>query len=333
MVTPGRRLLAVLTVLLSLAFFAADPAAAAAPGDSEGGTAKLRTALDEATRGYLDAKNALAASQAKQKDLTSQLTTLQTRYADATKAVGQVADAAYRSGRLGTISALLGSNSPEEFIERAYSLNAVAVTSSGKLKEMTDARDRVTTAKAEIEAAIADQQKQVQVMAARKKQAEDALIAAGGGASVPGFGGLSKTATPAPRNSDGSWPKESCSVDDPTTSGCITPRTLHAMQEAKKAGFTHYVSCYRPSGEGEHPKGRACDFAAAKTGFEGVASGADKTYGTNLANFFIKNADNLGVLYVIWFRRIWLPGSGWKSYSGCCDPAATHENHVHLSMY
>lgn len=332
MVTPGRRLLAVLTVLLSLAFFAADPAVAE-PGDSEGGTAKLRTALDEATRGYLDAKNALAASQAKQKDLTNQLATLQTRYADATKAVGQVADAAYRSGRLGTISALLGANSPEEFIERAYSLNAVAVTSSSKLADMADARDRVTTAKTEIDAAIADQQKQVQLMAARKKQAEDALIAAGGGASVPGFGGLSKTATPAPRNSDGSWPKESCSVDDPTTSGCITPRTLHAMQEAKKAGFTHYVSCYRPSGEGEHPKGRACDFAAAKNGFEGVASGADKTYGTNLANFFIKNADNLGVLYVIWFRRIWLPGSGWKSYSGCCDPAATHENHVHLSMY
>ena len=32
----------------------------------------------------------------------------------------------------------------------------------------------------------------------------------------------SAPAKAAPRNSDGSWPKESCTINDPTTSGCIT---------------------------------------------------------------------------------------------------------------
>ncbi len=105
------------------------------------------------------------------------------------------------------------------------------------------------------------------------------------------------------------------------------------MKEAKKDGFTRFVSCFRPQGSGEHPKGRACDFAADKNGFGGDATGSSKTYGNRLADYFIANASRLGVLYVIWFRRIWLPSSGWKSYSGAGgDPSSDHTNHVHLSM-
>jgi hypothetical protein len=108
---------------------------------------------------------------------------------------------------------------------------------------------------------------------------------------------------------------------------------LHALQQAKADGFTHYVACFRHQDSGEHPKGRACDFAADKGGFGGVASGASKDYGTRLANYFIGNSDELGVLYVIWFRRIWLPSSGWKAYTkGNGDPSSEHENHVHLSV-
>ena len=40
------------------------------------------------------------------------------------------------------------------------------------------------------------------------------------------------------------------------------------------------------------------------------------------------------MLYVIWYRQIWLPSSGWKSYSGGNgDPSSDHTNHVHLSVY
>ena len=46
----------------------------------------------------------------------------------------------------------------------------------------------------------------------------------------------------------------------------------------------------------------------------------------------MKNADRLGVLYVIWYRQIWMPGTGWRAYSGSGGPQRDHTNHVHLSV-
>jgi hypothetical protein len=231
---------------------------------------------------------------------------------------------------------MLNAGSPDGFLDRASTLDLVAVKQDQALRALRASQATQQQAKAAIDAEVRQQQKQILLMAKRKAQAEGALKAAniGGAASgSSGSGSSSTRAAPARRNSDGSLPGESCSLNDPTTSGCITPRTLHAMKEAKADGFTHFVSCFRPSGSGEHPKGRACDFAADKGGFGGVATGASKTYGNRLANYFINNADRLGVLYVIWFKRIWLPSSGWRSYSrGNGDPSSDHTNHVHLSM-
>jgi hypothetical protein len=202
-----------------------------------------------------------------------------------------------------------------------------------QIRELTSARERVTSARAAIEIELAEQRKAMTTMSQRKQQAERALLAVGGQATGGFVNANSPLAKPAPRNPDGSWPTERCTVNDPTTSGCITPRLLHAYQETKAAGFNHYVSCYRSGGSGEHPKGRACDWAAAKSGFGGVATGADRTYGNNLAAFYIRNANRLGVLYVIWYRQIWIPSSGWRAYHGGGDPASDHTNHVHLSVY
>ena len=51
-------------------------------------------------------------------------------------------------------------------------------------------------------------------------------------------------------------------------------------------------------------------------------------YGNDLMAFLVRNADRLGIYYVIWNRKIWFPASGWSSYSG---PSA-HTDHVHVSM-
>jgi peptidoglycan DL-endopeptidase CwlO len=57
-------------------------------------------------------------------------------------------------------------------------------------------------------------------------------------------------------------------------------------------------------------------------------------YGNNLAAFFVRNANQLGVLYVIWFEQIWTPATGWRGYSGGRgDASSDHTNHVHLSLY
>lgn len=339
--TVRRRLaaaLALVVTITSMAVAAAAPALAAPGDDGEGGSKSLVEQLDAASKGYLEAKDALARSKKRQTDLAAKLKELDTQLGPRQAALDEIINQAYRTGRIGPMSALLGASSSGSFLDRAEVLQTVAVKENAALSDLKDTRTAQEQAKLAIDAAIRDQQKQVNVMARRKVQAEAALKAANRGQDADesgdqNAGSGSAKATAAPRNSDGSLPAESATVADPTTSGRITPRLLHAMEQAQAAGFTHYVACFRHQNSGEHPKGRACDFAADKKGFGGVATGASKDYGARLANYFIANSDRLGVLYVIWFRRIWLPSSGWKAYSGGNgDPSSDHTNHVHLSV-
>jgi hypothetical protein len=340
------RLAAVLALLVatSSAVVVSGPAVAAprplaAPGgsgdDGEGGSKSLIDTLDAASKGFVEAQEALARSKTRQQQLSAKLKEIDTQLAPKQHALDEIAQQTYRSGRLGAMSALLTASSSGTLMDRAETLQTMAVQQNAALRTLKDTRTQQAQAKIAIDVEVRDQQKQLNVMAKRKAQAENALKAANAGqaASSPGGGGSSARASAAPRNSDGSLPSEGCTVNDPTTSGCITPRMLHAMQQAQKAGFNHFVACFRHQSTGEHPKGRACDFAADKGGFGGVASGSSKDYGNRLANYFISNSSRLGVLYVIWFRRIWLPSSGWKSYSGGNgDPSSDHTNHVHLSV-
>ncbi len=277
----------------------------------------------------------MAASQKRQKQLQ---TTMGLAQAGARTLVGQIqviAGRSYRFGRFSTASLLLNSTAPSDFLERVSRLDSMAQLDGADAWPSTSATSNwPTQAKAAIDVEIEKQAAEVAVLAGKKKQAEQALAAVGGGAVTGGFvSANSPLAKAAPRNPDGSWPKESCSVDDPTTSGCITPRLLNAYQQAQAAGFTHYTSCFSKRDSGEHPLGRACDFSAHATGFADVAAtGADKDYGTRLAAVFIKNADRLGVMYVIWYRQIWMPSTGWRAYSATGAPNVVHTNHVHLSV-
>lgn len=310
----------------------ADPDSSAT--DDEGGTKKLRDALDVANRAYTDAKRKLDASKARQTEILKNLPVLQAKVDKLSKHLGTVAAAAYRGQRINMFAALLESGSPDSLAQVAETLHQMSQHDGRQIRELRDARKKLDEEKTKLDNEITTQQTQLSEMAKRKNQALKALRAAGGGDAADGFGPSSATAQRAPRNPDGSWPRESCSVNDPTTSGCLTPRTYHALKQAKAAGFTRYVACFRSGGNGEHPKGRACDFAAAKNGFEGVATGDEKTYGNRLASWFVANDDRLGVMYVIWFKRIWMPSSGWRTY-GRQDgsPSGDHTNHVHLSVY
>ena len=110
-------------------------------------------------------------------------------------------------------------------------------------------------------------------------------------------------------------------------------RAVGIRAEARADGFTHYTVCWSERDSGEHPKGRACDFSANATTYKNAAAtGSDKAYGDSLAAYMVKNADRLGIMYVIWFRQIWQPGTGWKSYSASGGPSVVHTNHVHVSM-
>nr|WP_244206001.1 hypothetical protein [Micromonospora chalcea] len=315
---------------------AAGPAAAVPSPNApnEGGSKQLRAALEAAAKGHIEAQNKLENSKRRQKALDAQLKDIEVRLVGLSAQAGEVAAQSYRMGRLTATSMLLASADPNDFLKRAAELDVMAQRDSKRLRELADAKAEAAEAKLAIDAEVREQAKQVAVQARKKKDAEVALAKVSSGAGS-GFNGTSSSAKPAPRNSDGSWPSESCSVDDPTpASGCITPRTLHMLQQAKAAGYKRYASCHRSGGGGEHPKGRACDFSAASGGFEDkTATGGDKAYGDSLAAWAKNNANRLGIMYVIWYRQIWMPNTGWRAYSGGGSPAADHTNHVHISMY
>jgi hypothetical protein len=324
-----RRRLAVLLGLV-LALAATGPATAAPNTDDEGASKTLRAQLAAANKGHIDAKAKLANSKKRQLELGLQLKKVEEDLAAITAEVAVLAAQSYRVGRLTPINLMLNSASPNEFLQKAAGLELLAQRDGAAMRRLTEAREEVARTKAAIDNEVREQARQVAIMAAKKKDLEKALGIGTAGGFVAANSPLAK---PAPRNSDGSWPSEKCIVDDPTTSGCITARTFHAYNQARAAGFKRFTSCKRSGGGGEHPLGRACDFSSAETTFKNSdATGDDKSYGDRLAAFFVKNADRLGVLYVIWYRQIWSPSGGWKAYSGSGSAAARHTNHVHLSL-
>ena len=315
-------LIAVLPVIATVFF--ANPAAAA-PDEDAGTPEGLKAALEAANRGFVEARETLEASRARQAELVGKITETQQKVDALSEATRGLLVMAYRNNGLASTATLLASGSPDEFFAKATSASELAHHNGKRLKVYNEVNRELAEQKKKLDAEIAVQEQQLKIMEQRKKDAEKAVGGPGGEASS----GYGKKVPPGPGGS-------SCANKDPSgTGGCVTATLLYAYNQTKAAGFTRYVSCYR-SGEdgGEHPRGRACDWAANARGFAGVATGGDKTYGDNLSAFYIANASSLKVLYVIWYKRIWQTATGsWKSYGGACgSPSCDHTNHVHLSV-
>ncbi|MCW3814486.1 hypothetical protein ONA91_08450 [Micromonospora sp. DR5-3] len=338
MTAPLRRWLTpVAAVLAAFAIVAGPTPALAAPntptpsGHEEDNDPPLITeVIDAANRGYLQAKAKLDKSKQRQLQLGLEIRAAQADLDALRPQVTEIAAQSYRTGRIGAMAMLLESNAPDSFVRRASALDELNLMNAQKLAAVNAAKNRAEQAKIALDAEVREQQKQTNAMKREKAEAEKALALVGG----RGFtGGLVSATSPVARigpgrTADGGWLPESRSVKDPTTSGYITPRTLHMYKEVKRAGFDRFVGCYRPGGPWEHPKGRACDWSLQRSGFSPWHNNDMRRYGNDLAAFVIRNADRLGVYYVIWNRQIWFPATGWKSYSG----PSNHTDHVHVSM-
>ncbi len=98
-------------------------------------------------------------------------------------------------------------------------------------------------------------------------------------------------------------------------------------------------------GRSEHKEGRAWDWAVS------ASSERDRRAVSDLLDWLFSEdrygngnarARRLGVMYLIWNRRIWFPGSGWRTYCvqkkrGCVSPSDggvrhPHTDHVHFSF-
>jgi len=295
-----------------------------------GGDPVLNDVLESSNRKFVQAKALVAKSTKTQRTLATEISLAEAKRNVLLPEVNAIAAQQYRTGHLGAASFLLGSQGADDFLAKAVSLEEINSLHDRKLHELNAAIDEVSTKKAALDAEVKAQQTNLVVMKKQKDSAEKALNLIGGKSLTGGFvDAKSKVAAPAPRNSDGGFSPEKCNVDDPTTGGCITARTLHLYQEVKKAGFNRFVGCHRDGGPFEHPKGRACDWSLQKSGFSEAHNADMKKYGNDLMAFLVRNADRLGIYYVIWYAQIWFPATGdWHAYHG----VSNHKDHVHVSL-
>jgi hypothetical protein len=330
---PGLYLIAVVFATVAVLLGSSSPALADPGTDDEGGTLTLRDQLEKSATGYYEAKALLSASQKRQADIAVKLRESQLSLSRLTAEVGNIAAARYKGSQLGVLNGLFtGEGTPSTLLQGAAVADYLVWRDDKQLREYHTAFDEAQRQQQLLDAEVKAQSQALADLDNQKRAAEKALASVGGMVTA-GYTGPVPDAQAAPRTADGGWPKETASIKDPTdTGGKITPRMYHAMIEAQLAGFTRFTKCWRTQSFGEHPKGRACDFSAEKSGFGGIATGDAKAYGTRLAAWCVKNAEALGVLYVIWFRQIWMPGIGWRAYSSSSDPSAAHQNHVHLSV-
>lgn len=310
------------------------PASADPNGNSEGTSDQLQAKLEKATKDYNNAQGRLTAAQNQAASLTKQINDGQAKQTSLSTEVGKIASASFRRGGHRMLNATLVTTSGDQFLEATSTISYLSSHDEDQIHALDASRKQLAAQRSQLNTQIEAQKKQVAALEKAKNEAQSAAEAAGGGGAANGPTGGSASANPAPRNPDGSWPEEGCTVKDPTTSGCVSPRMLHAYNEARAAGFTNYTACYRGgAGEQDHGTGHACDFAVTPGDFvDQAAEGSAKDYGNRLAAWAVANADRLAVSYVIWYRQIWLPGQGWTPYSGSGSPAAEHTNHVHISI-
>src|SRR2546423_408073 len=198
---------------MAAALVVAPPAALADPANPDGSPNSLQGQLDEASRAYNDAKGRLDAAKQRQTDLTAQAASTKAQLDDLMPEANAVAVEAYKGGRLSGVAMLLDSGTPDDLLARATGLQMQLDRDNRTLRRLADAQARYTEQLAAIEVEVQMQQSQLAAMANGKNDLEKAI---GGDGGKP-FGGIGPIGagsdSPAPRNPDGSWPKQSCSVN------------------------------------------------------------------------------------------------------------------------
>lgn len=141
-----------------------------------------------------------------------------------------------------------------------------------------------------------------------------------------------------------------CTEPDPTSRGCLTPATTHALEQTYAAfGPPGPSAPIRSAGcwdehawnpRSDHPRGRACDFFPGRAGE--FPEGEELENGWRIATWLRTHSAALRVKYIIWQGRIWSPDSpddgGWgRPYrgGGVYDPAEAtggHFDHLHVSF-
>lgn len=305
--TPGRTAAVVLSVL-AVFVLPAPAVSAPAPRDNEDmGTLESRAeTLTEEYNGELrDMENVMEEADRAQSRADS------TRE-DVEAARGQVrslAVATYTSSGIDPSMSLFVESEPDEVIERAIVIDYLSTSNQDKIDQLDQALSRDEVAQENAEERLAEAEADMDELEERRMDVRR-LIA--------------------------DHPEQPMRPPDN-----ITPRT----EQMRDLGIEIFgrgsevggVGCYRAVGGwvvGEHPKGRACDFMVDGNG--SMPSEDQVERGWDIANWARDNADDLGVMYVIYRQQIWDVRRGdtdWRPMSDRGSITENHFDHVHISMF
>lgn len=237
-------------------------------------------------------------------------------------ALREMAVAQYTGGGTNLFATLASSGDPGALLNRLALAQHLVESQNARLSGFAAVRDGFQQAEAEAAARAKELAALVADLGTRKKQAEklidkirnkiDQLYHA-----------------PGVRRSDGTWVPQL--PDGPDN---ITPRMRLVRDLVKERfGDDFGIGCYRTIQDGgEHPLGRACDFMLSRGG--SMPSAAEIARGYAIANWAIKNAKRLGIMYIIYRQRIWHVKRGyWRTMSNRGGVTANHFDHPHISVY
>lgn len=124
-----------------------------------------------------------------------------------------------------------------------------------------------------------------------------------------------------------------------TAPATVQPDTLAVMKAVEQRFSSYYTSLGTlRSGSTGHSSGRAVDIM-----IRNYKTSAGIAAGNKIAQFLLDNRTKLGVEYLIWRDRIWLPHTGWTEYSGSgkygtqftgnWNDTTLHNDHIHVETY
>ncbi|WP_159941302.1 MULTISPECIES: hypothetical protein [unclassified Nocardiopsis] len=303
----GRAGALALTVLAAFLAWPGAPAAAAPAEPEDMNSLKERaSALSEEYQGELrDMEGVIAEAERAQKRADGTREEVE----EALEQVRALAVATYTSGGVDPSMALFVEADPDEVIDRAVVIDYLSTSNQDKIDQLDQALSRDETAQETAEEQLAQAEEDLRELEERRTEVQR-LIA--------------------------DYPEQP--MGGPLN---ITPRTeqmralvIEKFGEGRDVGG---VGCYRAVGGwvvGEHPKGRACDFMLHPSG--GMPSQEQIDRGWAIAEWARENADDLGIMYVIYRQQIWdvrRGDTGWRPMADRGNLTENHFDHVHISMF
>ncbi|WP_017587391.1 coiled-coil domain-containing protein [Nocardiopsis ganjiahuensis] len=228
---------------------------------------------------------------------------------DARDQVVSLAVATYTNSGIDPSMSLFVEAEPDEVIDRAVVIDYLATTNQEKVDQLDQALSRDEVAQQNVDERLAEAQEDLDAMEERRSEVH-ALIADHPSQPMQ------------PHNN-------------------ITPRTELmrdlVIEEFGPGEDVGGYGCYRAVGGfvvGEHPKGRACDFMLHPSG--GMPTQAEIDRGWAISEWAMENAEDLGIMYIIYRQQIWDVRRGdtdWRAMADRGNLTENHFDHVHISMF